>query len=177
MLPQKMAGLGIEDANVKLIPLHLDQASDPARRQGPTGETNEVRGGGSCRGRVEQNRGPASGAHRPLYRVRIPPEAAIAFPTRPLSCPSLQHRLVLGLGAETRRLHNLLANGGSLQQRKTPFDVARNRYHPSLHTSGLRYRWHSAEVEIEDAPAWLKKSSLPIGSVSPRKHCSVDIRG
>jgi len=37
MLAQQLTVLGIEDANKKLIPLHLDQASDPAWRQAVVG--------------------------------------------------------------------------------------------------------------------------------------------
>ena len=37
MLAQQLTVLGIEDANKKLIPLHMDQASDPAWRQAVVG--------------------------------------------------------------------------------------------------------------------------------------------
>ena len=53
----------------------------------PTRVTDEVRGGGSCTGGDQRESGPSSqigsgqAAHWPLYRVRIPHRAAIAFPT------------------------------------------------------------------------------------------------
>src|SRR5208282_429434 len=37
MLPQQQPGVGIEDANIKLIPLHLHFSSDPTRRQAVVG--------------------------------------------------------------------------------------------------------------------------------------------
>src|ERR1700722_15611560 len=37
MLPQQQSVFGIEDANIKLIPLHIHFASDPTRRQAVVG--------------------------------------------------------------------------------------------------------------------------------------------
>src|SRR6202011_627617 len=37
MLSQQQSVLGIEDANIKLIPLHIDFSSDPTRRQAVVG--------------------------------------------------------------------------------------------------------------------------------------------
>src|ERR1700726_2791691 len=37
MFPQQQTIIGIEDANVEFVPLHLDQASDPARGQAVVG--------------------------------------------------------------------------------------------------------------------------------------------
>ena len=70
-------------------PSHLGSALGP-QNGGPNWETNEARGGGSCTGPVEVNRGPlmTSGT---LYRPGRP-----RISLRPLSSPSVPHHLYRG---------------------------------------------------------------------------------